>query len=45
VPALPVDRAELEYLRLDEIEPYLDACAPHYRPLASFLIGTGARIL
>ena len=44
VPALPVDRAELDYLRLDEIEPYLDACAPHYRPLASFLIGTGARI-
>jgi integrase len=33
-----------DYLRLDEIEPYLDACAPHYRPLASFLIGTGARI-
>ena len=44
VPALPVARAELDYLRLDEIEPYLDACAPHYRPLASFLIGTGARI-
>jgi integrase len=44
VPALPVDRVELDYLRLDEIEPYLDACAAHYRPLASFLIGTGARI-
>lgn len=44
VAALPVDRAELDYLRLDEIEPYLDACAPHYRPLASFLIGTGSRI-
>jgi integrase len=44
VPALPVNRAELDYLRLDEIEPYLDACAPHYRALASFLIGTGAWI-
>jgi integrase len=44
VPALPVDRAELDYLRLDEIEPYLAACAAYYRPLASFLIGTGARI-
>ena len=44
VPALPVERAELDYLRLDEIEPYLDACAAHYRPLAAFLIGTGARI-
>ena len=44
VAALPVDRAELDYLRLDEIGPYLDACAPHYRPLASFLIGTGSRI-
>jgi integrase len=44
VPALPVDRAELDYLRLDEIEPYVDACAAYYRPLASFLIGTGARI-
>ena len=44
VPALPVDRAELDYLRLDEIESYLDACAAYYRPLASFLIGTGARI-
>jgi integrase len=44
VPALPVDQAELDYLRLDEIETYLDACAPHYRPLAAFLIGTGARI-
>jgi len=44
VPALPVDRAELDYLRLDEIEPYLDACAGYYQPLASFLIATGARI-
>jgi integrase len=44
VPALPVDRQELDYLRLDEIEPYLDACMSHYRALAHFLIGTGARI-
>ena len=44
VPALPVDRAELDYLRLEEIGLYIDACAPHYRPLAMFLIGTGARI-
>ena len=39
-----VERREIDYLRLDEIEPYLDACADHYRPLAEFLIGTGARI-
>jgi len=44
VPALPVDRAELDYLCLEEIGPYLDACTAHYRPLAEFLIGTGARI-
>ena len=44
VPELPVDRIEIDYLRLDEIEHYLDACAAHYRPLAELLIGTGARI-
>lgn len=44
VPALPVDRQELDFLRLDEIDLYLDACMPHYRPLAHFLIGTGARV-
>ena len=44
VPALPVDRSELDYLRMAEIEPYLDACSEHYRPLATFPIGTGARI-
>jgi Phage integrase family len=44
VPALPVARTELEYLRLDEIHRYLDACAPYYGLLARFLIGTGARI-
>jgi integrase len=44
VPELPVERAELDYLRLSEIERYLEACVEHYRPLAEFLIGTGARI-
>jgi len=41
---LPVERGELDYLRLTEIERYLDACVEHYRPLAECLIGTGARI-
>ena len=44
MPELPVEQAEIDYLRLGEIERYLDACAEHYRPLAEFLIGTGARI-
>jgi integrase len=44
VPELPVDRPEIDYLRVDEIERYLDACAERYRALAEFLIGTGARI-
>jgi integrase len=44
VPALPIDRVELDYLRLDEVEPYLDACMSHYCPLAQFLIGTGTRV-
>ena len=44
VPALPIHRRELDYLRLHEIQPYLAACMHHYRPLARFLIGTGARI-
>lgn len=44
VPELPVERTEIDYLRLAEIEPHLDACADFYRPLAEFLIGTGARI-
>src|SRR3954464_8768496 len=42
--AAPRAAAELDYLRLDEIEGYLDACADFYRPLAEVLIGTGARI-
>ena len=44
VPELPVERTEIDYLRLGEIDRYVDACADHYRPLAEFLIGTGARI-
>jgi hypothetical protein len=44
VPELPVERTEFDYLRMDEIDRYLDACADYYRPLAEFLIGTGARI-
>ena len=41
--ALPLNRRELDYLRLNEIEPYVSACMTHYRPLAQFLIGTGVR--
>jgi integrase len=44
VPALPIEPGEIEYLRLSEVEPYLDACAGHYVALAKFLIGTGARV-
>ena len=44
VAPLPVERNELDYLRLDEIEPYLGACMRHDRPLAEFLVGTGARV-
>lgn len=44
VAALPLDRSEVEHLRLGEIGTYLDACAAHFRALAEFLIGTGARV-
>jgi integrase len=44
VPRLPYVTPELDYLRVAEIDRYLDACAGHYRPLADFLIGAGARI-
>jgi integrase len=44
VPPLPVEHSGLDYLRLHEIDPYLDACTTHYRPLVELLIGTGARI-
>ena len=48
-PALRVDRLppahiERDYLRLDEITRYLDACSAVYRPLAELLIGSGLRI-
>jgi integrase len=44
VKPLPVEKVEIDYLRLAEIDRYLDACPDYYRPLAEFLIGTGARI-
>jgi integrase len=44
VKPLPVEFTERPYLRLAQINEYLDCCAPHYRPLAALLIGTGARI-
>lgn len=44
VPALPVHRMELDYLRLHEIEHYIASCSAHYLSLAKFLIGSGARI-
>jgi hypothetical protein len=48
-PALRVDRLppahiERDYLRLEEIPRYLDACSGVYRPLAELLIGSGLRI-
>jgi hypothetical protein len=36
VAPLPADHVELDYLRLHEIDRYLDACTVHYRPLAQF---------
>ena len=36
VPPLPVERHELDYLRLAEIEPYLAACPDHYRPSPNY---------
>jgi integrase len=44
VPRLPAAHIERDYLRLDEIPRYLDACAAIYRPLAELLIGSGLRI-
>jgi integrase len=44
VPALPDDHIERDYLRLHEINLYLDACSDEYRPLAETLIRTGMRI-
>lgn len=44
VPRLPAAHMEREYLRLEEIPRYLDACSGVYRPLAGTLIGAGLRI-
>jgi protein-disulfide isomerase/integrase len=44
VPPLPLEQQEIDYLRIAEIEPYLDACADFYRALAQMLIATGARV-
>jgi integrase len=41
---LPADHREMDYLRLDEIPCYLEACDAVYRPLAEALIATGVRI-
>jgi integrase len=41
---LPAAHREMDYLRLDEIPRYLDACDDVYRPLAETLIATGLRI-
>lgn len=44
VQRLPPAHIERDYLRLDEIQRYLDACSAIYRPLAELLIGAGLRI-
>jgi integrase len=44
VQRLPPAHIERDYLRLDEIPRYLDACSGVYRPLAELLIGSGLRI-
>jgi integrase len=44
VKPLPVEKVEIDYLRLAEIDRYLDSTPDYYRALAEFLIGTGARI-
>jgi len=44
VQRLPAAHVERDYLRLDEIPRYLDACVPTFRPLAELLIATGMRI-
>jgi integrase len=44
VKPLPVDKVEIDYLRLAEIDRYLETTPDYYRALAEFLIGTGARI-
>ena len=44
VERLPLGHVERDWLRLHEIAPYLDACAPVYKPLAELLIGSGMPI-
>jgi integrase len=44
VQRLPPAHIEREYLRLDEIPRYLDACSDVYRPLAELLVRSGLRI-
>jgi len=44
VQRLPPAHIERDYLRLDEIPRYLDACSEVYRPLAELLVGSGLRI-
>ena len=44
VQRLPLAHIERDYLRLDEIPRYLDACSNIYRPLAEVLVGSGLRI-
>src|SRR4051812_38230762 len=41
---LPAAHREMDYLRLEEIPRYVDACDDAYRPLAETLIATGLRI-
>jgi integrase len=41
---LTIDFSERPYLRLAQINDYVDASAQHFRPLAQLLIGTGARV-
>jgi hypothetical protein len=41
VPPLRHVTPELDYLRIEEINGYLEACSTHYRPLAELLIGLG----
>lgn len=44
VQRLPPAHIEPDYLRLDEILRYLDACSDVHRPLAALLVGSGLRI-
>lgn len=41
---LQVPHRERDYLRPDEVGPYLDACSPFWRPRAMLMLLTGMRI-